>query len=148
MGHSGRLEVLAVSGASAVAIALVTAVLGFGVPTSIFGYCRPMGLVSENGTIYRSCEVGLDWTNVWYTPKEIAQTFYQGILFNLAGYNTYGSPVVTVAGHEYTGLTYSFLIYTCPTACNQTNFTVLSEDRLFGAVWDGGPTMTLLVRAT
>jgi hypothetical protein len=103
-----------------------------------------------NDTDYRTCEITPDWSRggpSGFTPTEIAKTTFSGVFFDLYAYNTMNSPVVNVTGIELSGVTEFFLIAPCPEVCNQTNFTVISQDSDFGATWDiNGATISLLVR--
>ncbi len=142
------LEIATVSGASLAGILLITVVLFQGVPPSVSGYCRPMGTVTENGSSYRTCTAVLNWSNVWYSPKEIATTVFEGVFFDLHGYDARESLVVNVTGHESSNVTQSFLLYTwCGPGCSLPNVTVLSPDGNFGGTWNGGSSITLLVRS-
>lgn len=143
-----RREEALVLGATAASILILVASVARGIPPSDFGFCSPTPSVVENGSIYRTCVVSLDWNNVWYSPKEIASTNFEGVYFVLYGYNTYESPVVNITGQVHSGTTQSILVTTwCGPDCSPPNVTLLSSDGAFGTSWDGGSTITLLVRS-
>ncbi len=143
-----KLEVATVVGASLAGMLLITVIIFQGVPPSVSGYCKPMGTLTENGSIYRTCTAVLDWSNVWYSPKELATTVFEGVFFVLHGYDTRESLVVNVTGHESSNVTQSFLLDTwCGPGCSLPTVTVLSPDGAFGGIWDGGSSVTLLVRS-
>lgn len=113
--------------------------------------CPPTTNVTVDGAVYWSCDATLYWNDslqgpAFFSVQQLATVSFQGILFNITGYNTAECPVVNVTGQEPSGATYSFLIYPTPLNCQFTQPTVLSPDYVFGATWNGGASIQVLVR--
>jgi hypothetical protein len=112
--------------------------------------CPPTTTVTVNETVYWSCTATLYWNPSVepenFTVQELAVVPFQGVLFNITGYVTMDCPVVNVTGHETAGMTYSLWIFAIPMNCQYVHPTVLSQDQNFGATWNGGSSIQVLVR--
>ena len=108
--------------------------------------------LTVNGTLYSSCNATLYWIEIpspqtFFSIQHLATVSFQGVSFNITGYNTMECPVVNVSGKEAAGATYTFLIYPTPLNCQFTQATAFSPDLDFGATWTGGSSIQVLVRA-
>ena len=110
--------------------------------------CVPSGSVSVNNTTYDSCTAALDWAGTGTASQPLVRTTFNGVRFQVSGYNTADCSVVNVTGEESSGAAYSLLIYPAPFNCTFDQPTALFPDGAFGATWSGGATIQLLVKAS
>jgi len=150
----------------AVVVAVLASVFAIGMlsPTGPGSSLQSLGLrvqtcptatnITFNGTAYTSCNATLYWSTSFESPQQmfavqrLATVLFEGVSFNISGYNTVDCSVVDVTGREPTGATYSFLVYPVPVNCQFTEPTVFAPDNYFGATWTGGNWIQVLVRAT
>lgn len=113
-------------------------------PISAAPACPAASQVSRDGESYASCNVTLTWPPLPPGPASLTLTTavinvtLEGVGLSVYGYSTVDCPVLSVSGHEPSGVSSSFLIYPIPDGCVSDQPTVFSSDGTFGATWTGG----------
>jgi hypothetical protein len=99
-----------------------------------------------NNTSYWGCGASIDW-NRGSPPTNIS---FHGVAFVFYGIDSIdcGQNGVNVTGREASGQTYTLIIFLSPHSCYSFNSTQFSPDMEFGAIYQGGSPLTLLVRAS
>jgi hypothetical protein len=113
-----------------------------------FQTCPGNATIEINGTNYWTCNVTLNWAGVrlFNTTPHIHAALH-GVAFDVYGYPTMECPVVAVTGNETGGASFSLYIAPSPVNCTLMEPTVVSPDHDFGATWNWGASVELLVRA-
>jgi hypothetical protein len=137
---------LAAAAGCAVGAILVLSALSVPRPASPGLAACPVNTPFEfNNTSYWGCGASIDW-NSGSPPTNIS---FHGVAFEFYGIDSIdcGQNGVNVTGREVSGQTYTLIIFLSPSDCRPFDSTQFSPDMEFGAIYQGGSPISLLVRA-
>jgi len=137
---------LAAAAGCAVGAILVLSALSVPRPASPGLAACPVNTPFEfNNTPYWGCGASIDWS----TGSAPTNLTFHGVSFALYGVSTMdcGPSTANVTGREPSGQSYTLFIFPSPSNCHFYNTTQFSSDSDFGAIYQGGSPVTLLVRA-
>jgi hypothetical protein len=114
--------------------------------------CPASTAVEFNNTSYWGCGTSIDW-NSGTAPRggptaPLSLTFH-GVAFVVTGSYSIdcGPSTLNVTGTEASSQSHSLIVVPTPYDCHFSNSPIFSPDAEFGAIYQGGSPVTLLVRA-